>query len=87
MRPSLSGSDISLHSCVLCIASAYPPRSYDGKMVAASWWSQHKSVAVNGPTMSHGMPPFAWTQFPNAKHQGTPLVYNYTWGNMAPTGW
>ena len=47
-------------------------------MIQASWWAEKKSVAVNGPTMSHGMPPFAWTQFPNAKHQGLPAVYNFT---------
>lgn len=60
---------------------------YDGKATQASWWASRRAVVVNGPTTSHGLPPFAWSQFPTLKTEGLPAVYNYTWGAVAPTGW
>ncbi|EDQ90028.1 uncharacterized protein MONBRDRAFT_20946 [Monosiga brevicollis MX1] len=66
--------------------SPSPGGCYDTKVTTYSMALKLQSQVINGPTTSHGLPPFSWSQFPNASHLGMPEVFNFTFETM-DAGW
>lgn len=65
-------------------SSPSPDGCYDTKASSYSLWAAQQSVIINGPTTSHGLPNFGWSQFPTASHVGLPAVYNFTLSFESP---
>eukprot|EP01130_Rhizamoeba_saxonica_P018914 TRINITY_DN9644_c0_g1_i1.p1 TRINITY_DN9644_c0_g1~~TRINITY_DN9644_c0_g1_i1.p1 ORF type:complete len:541 (-),score=112.21 TRINITY_DN9644_c0_g1_i1:31-1566(-) len=63
-----------------------PAGCYDTKLTSYTLQKYQASMAINGPTTSHGIPPFTWKQFPgsNYQHEGQPQVYDFGFELMAP---
>lgn len=54
---------------------------YDTKVTSWSWFQQQRSAIVNGPTQSHGLPPFSWSEqngkYEHVSHTGQPKVFDF----------
>lgn len=54
---------------------------YDTKVTSWSWFQQQKSSIINGPTQSHGLPPFSWKEqngkYEDITHEGQPDVFDF----------
>lgn len=61
-----------------------PDGCYDTKISAASLFDSFSSYVVNGPTTSHGLPPFSWAQYPTVSHVGLPFMNNFSLGLTQP---
>jgi hypothetical protein len=61
-----------------------PDGCYDTKVSSYSSFATQSSFVINGPTTSHDLPPFSWSQFPAVSHVGLPHVNNFTIGLTQP---
>eukprot|EP00049_Salpingoeca_infusionum_P011479 m.199418 g.199418 ORF g.199418 m.199418 type:complete len:533 (-) comp14943_c0_seq1:2649-4247(-) len=68
----------------LASTNASPDGCYDTKVTNYDRALKMQSEVVNGPTVSHGLPPFSWTQYPNASRMGLPDTYNFQFEFMDP---
>ena len=54
---------------------------YDTKVTSWSWFQKSKASIINGPTQSHGLPPFSWNEqsgkYENVAHEGQLNEFNY----------
>lgn len=48
------------------------------------WWQSRQALIVNGPTTSHKLPLYSWSQFPNVSHAGVPEVMNFSLASETP---
>jgi len=62
-----------------------PGGCFDTKVTQYAWVASSISEAINGPTQSHNLPAFEWSQFPDIYHAGLPPVYNFSFVQMQPS--
>ncbi len=57
----------------------------DTKVTNLGMMRKMQSFAINGPTTSHGIPPFVWTAaFNSTAHFGQPDIFNFDFVFMDP---
>jgi hypothetical protein len=61
-----------------------PSGCYDTKVTQASMVHNRESLAINGPTTSHTLPPFNWTKFDGYLHKGQPNLFSFDFVHMRP---
>lgn len=66
-----------------------PDGCYDLKASQWSWFAAKQSTAISGPTTGDippggSLPPFSWSEFPNAPHEGLPQTFNFAFEDMTP---
>jgi len=59
-----------------------PSGCYDTKYTNYQSQKTQTSWALNGPTQSHGLPPFSWHKFQNSSHVGLPTLFNFKFQKM-----
>lgn len=60
---------------------------YDTKVTCADWIPDMHSQAINGPTRSHGIPAFSWSEqasFNTTAHFGVPQTMDFDFLDMQP---
>jgi len=50
----------------------------DSKVVSSSLVNSLAAMVISGPTHEY-LPPFSWSQFPGAPHDGQPDLFDYDW--------
>lgn len=65
----------------------YPTGCYDTKVTDFQMALSMKAEVVNGPTRSHGMAPFSWSDWPQGKymHHGHPDVFDFEFERIGPS--
>merc|ERR1739848_430504 len=56
---------------------------YDTKVTSDDLVGDLIAHTINGPTRSHGLPPFKWAAFNNTVHEGEPEVYDFDFVRQA----
>lgn len=61
-----------------------PGGCYDTKVTSYALRQKMVAHAINGPTRSHDLPPFSWSNFNSTSHVGLPPVYDFDFVVMDP---